>query len=154
MKKWSILEYLVCGGEKKVKSFTFGYSMRQVSWKVNVWNWDLIAWRALYGRQEDPLEVSRAGVSGTLKPPPTIRVPDWKAVSWWKVVRKKGTCCVFGAYMFAIVMGLLWSDPLRKRYLPWIFLWTSEIRIGQCFEIRIETPLDLAVSLATWYTVG
>lgn len=46
-KKWSILDYLLCGAEKKVKSFTLGCSVRHVSWRSNVVNCNLIAQRAL-----------------------------------------------------------------------------------------------------------
>lgn len=64
-----------------MKSFTFGYSVRHVSRRVSAVSCDFITQRALYVRQEEHLEVSREGVKGTLKSPPTTSVPDWKAVS-------------------------------------------------------------------------
>lgn len=47
--------------------------------------------------KEDPFEVSMNGVNGTLKSPPTIRVPTWKLASNCSVVLKKETWPVLGA---------------------------------------------------------
>ena len=103
---------------------------------------------------EDPLDVSRNGCNGTLKSPPTISVPLWKAVNWYVTERKKATCFVFGAYMLAIVYVKLCRDPRIKMNLPFGSLRVSSTWKGQRHEIRIDTPLDFAVLLGAWYTKG
>lgn len=75
-KKWSIREYLLCGGEKKVKSFSLGCRVRQVSWSRRLLSCCLMDRRALYVSEDVPLDVSTDGVRGTFKSPPTMRVPE------------------------------------------------------------------------------
>lgn len=106
-KKWSILEYLLCGGEKKVKSLSLGCNVRHVSCSNKSLNCVFMAHRALYASEHNPVDVSREGFMATLKSSPTIRVPEWNVNSCWSVSRKKATCCVLGAYIFTMVMGVL-----------------------------------------------
>lgn len=65
----------------------------------------MIARSALYGIEDDPVEVSWRVLRGTLKSPPKIKTSSWKAESICIVDLKKGTCFAFGAYIFAIVKG-------------------------------------------------
>lgn len=65
--------------------------MRQVSWSNKHRSWDLIVFRAVYGRDDVPVDVSWIGDSGALKSPPNTRVPSWKFVKRSVMVRKNGT---------------------------------------------------------------
>lgn len=54
--------------------------MRHVSWRRSFLRIVLITPRALYGSAVVPEDVSWIGFKGTLKSPPSMRVPSWKVV--------------------------------------------------------------------------
>lgn len=84
-----------------------GCRVRQESCRVKSLSCVLIARRALYVWDDDPVEVSWEGESAILKSPPTSSIPFWKVVSRCKDLRKKSTWCLLGTYKLASVIGLL-----------------------------------------------
>lgn len=56
--------------------------------------------------------------------------------------------------MLAMVICNWCKVPLMKRNRPSGSVCTSEISSGQCLEISIETPFDLASGLEEWKAVG
>lgn len=80
---------------KKVKSLSLGCSVRHVSCSNMLLNCDLIACRALYVNDDNPLDVSMEGFMATLKSPPTIKVPEWMEHQQLKCFTKECNLCIW-----------------------------------------------------------